>query len=120
MSKKHRKRQERQKPSPRTSTSPKSLLTMADVMPADLLKKIKDRGDQHSAIKSKINSPQSAPLKRQPQPQFPKSSISTTPSEKVSITSRPQTPISRATPSTGTQISKAKESTKNDALDLAE
>jgi hypothetical protein len=93
---------------------------MADVMPADLLKKIKDRGDQHSAIKSKINSPQSAPLKRQPQSQFPKSSISTTPSVKVSITSLPKTPISRATPSTGTQISKAKESTKNEALNLAE
>ena len=93
---------------------------MADVMPADVLNKIKQRTDQQRTTKSEIKPPQSAPLKLQPPPRSSQPPMKKTASLKVSPTPLANTPISKPTASSRPRISKAKESTTKEALGLAE
>jgi hypothetical protein len=122
MSKKRRKRHEQTKPAPRQTTPPKSISTMADVMPADLLKQVEQELDKRGTAKTHVNISQGATLRRQAPPSTTHQSTNATYAAKVSssATPAPKAPISKPAISSASRIPKPIKSPAKEILGLAE
>ena len=122
MSKKRRKRHELGRPTLQNKIEPKSLSTMADRLPPDLLKRVRQEFGKREVGSPDLKNSQSVPVRTQPKHQRDPSTGTT--NTKSSHHSRPaSTPrqsVSKTVRSSAGQIAKSQHSQKEESLGLAE
>lgn len=122
MSKKRRKRHELARPIPQNKVEPKSLSTMADRMPPDLLKRVSQELGKREAGRPAAKNPQSVPVKTQPQQQRSpsKGPTNTESSHGGRPAPTPRRSNSQTVRSSAGQIARLDQSQKEESLGLAE